>query len=83
MSLNSQSNVVIYSQNNCAACETAKNIMHKHGIFYTLYNISNNPEAKNMLQNQVPGVRSVPQIFINGNHIGGVTELLTYIDAKI
>jgi glutaredoxin 3 len=75
-------NVVIYSQNNCPACTTAKQLLTSQGRTYTEYNISTDAHAKATLFVAAPSVRSVPQIFINGKHIGNVEMLQKYLNRK-
>ncbi len=67
--------IEIYGQNNCAGCRDAKNYLHSKRLGYVEYNIQNTPERKAELFERLPSARSVPQIFINGEHIGGFAEL--------
>lgn len=67
--------IEIYGQTNCAGCRDAKNYLHSKKLGYTEYNIQTTPERKAELFERAPAVRSVPQIFINGEHIGGFAEL--------
>lgn len=67
--------IEIYGQTNCAACKDAKNYLHSKHIGYVEYNIQTTPERKIELFERLPSARSVPQIFINGEHIGGFAEL--------
>jgi glutaredoxin 3 len=67
--------IEIFGQNNCAGCRDAKNLLHSHKLGYVEYNIQTNPESKQELFKRLPSARSVPQIFVNGEHIGGFAEL--------
>lgn len=66
--------IVIYTQDNCPACVAAKKLIT--GAFVEL-NL-NDPANKKALFEKLPGVRSVPQIFDNDTHIGGLEEFRAY-----
>ena len=72
-------NVVIYSQNACPHCTTAKKLLEANGISYTEKNLSASVAYKNELFDLAPGVRSVPQIAIGGKIIGGLEALQKYL----
>jgi glutaredoxin 3 len=66
--------VVVYSGNNCPYCNYAKDLLASKDIKYTEINIHNNREfAKEMIERS--GRKSIPQIFIKGEHIGGYDDL--------
>ncbi len=67
--------IEIYGQTNCAGCRDAKNLLHSKKLGFTEYNIETNAERKAELFERVPSARTVPQIFIDGVHIGGFQEL--------
>lgn len=70
---------IIYSQPNCIGCTAAKNILREKGYQIEERNIANNNAFKEELFKAVPNAKSVPQIFINGEYIGGLTELRKFI----
>lgn len=49
------------------------------GIEYEERNITEGTWTKEQLLEAVPNARSVPQIFLNGEYIGGFTELRTHL----
>ena len=65
---------VIWSQENCNACNQAKNILDIRGISYEVKMLGENATKQELLE-AVPTARSVPQIFIDGKYIGGLNEL--------
>ena len=77
MQIKSNSSVAqVWSQSNCHACEEAKRLLEKHGIQYAVCEIGlNTGYTKKDLIDLVPNARSVPQIFVNGFHVGGLLEL--------
>ena len=73
---------VVWSQYNCAYCERAKKILTAKGIRYQerVIGMDEGNWSKEALLKAVPGARSVPQIFINDEHIGGFAELQKYLN---
>jgi glutaredoxin len=72
-------NVVVWSQANCSACETAKKLLSQLNIAYTV-KMLDSVETKQVFFHIFPGARSVPQITIDGKWIGGLQELKTYLN---
>lgn len=70
-----QSNAEVWSQTNCPACTEAKHLLERYGIPYSECMIGVNGYTKKDLIDKVPSARSVPQIFLNGEYIGGLLEL--------
>jgi len=65
---------VVWSQANCLACNQAKNLLDIKGIPYQVKMLGENATKQELLE-AVPGARSVPQIFLNGEYVGGLPEL--------
>mgnify|MGYP003127513959 FL=1 len=63
----------IYTQNNCGYCVAAKNLLDKKGEQYEEIHLEDNPDAKNKLKQD--GLRTVPQIWLDEEYIGGYVEL--------
>ena len=63
----------IYTQNNCGYCVAAKNLVDRKGEEYEEIHLENNPDAKNKLKQD--GLRTVPQIWLDEEYIGGYVEL--------
>jgi glutaredoxin len=66
----------VWSQRNCPACEEAKRLLELNQIAYEVKMIGVGEQySKKDLIDVVPTARSVPQIMLNGTHIGGLQEL--------
>jgi glutaredoxin 3 len=64
----------IYSKANCAYCVAAKNLLKSRGFDYEEILIDREPgKLEEMLARAQR--RTVPQVFVNGEHIGGFEEL--------
>jgi glutaredoxin len=74
MQINLNSKAVVWSQENCLACNQAKNLLDIKGIPYEVKMLGENATKQELLE-AVPNARSVPQIFIDGEYIGGLPEL--------
>ena len=64
--------VLIYTKKKCPNCVTAKMILRAENIRYVEIDIESNPALLNDLPE---GVRQMPQIFIDGQHVGGLAGL--------
>ena len=79
-----QKNVaIVWSNTNCSFCEQAKNLLTLKGYEYEERNLSSGNWSKEQLLEVAPNARTVPQIFIDGNHIGGFTELRQYLQEAV
>ncbi|MEN9216146.1 MAG: glutaredoxin 3 [Gloeomargarita sp. HHBFW_bins_162] len=68
-------NVEIYTWRTCPFCIRAKALLNRKGIPFTEYAIDGDEVARSRMAERAGGRRSVPQIFINGQHIGGCDDL--------
>lgn len=67
-------NIQIYSTQQCPYCVRAKALLQSKGLDYSETDITNDSElAQEMIDRS--GNRTVPQIFIDGEAIGGFDEL--------
>lgn len=72
-------NVEIYSKAFCGYCARAKALLESKGVTFTEYDITmGGPKRTEMLERSNGGV-TVPQIFIDGAHIGG-SDALSALD---
>jgi len=72
--------VEIYSRSICSYCVMALNFFVQKGINYEVYN-ADDPEIFNEMIERNPSARTVPQIFIDDNLVGGYTDLVeTYTE---
>ena len=67
--------VEIYSKTNCSYCVMAMNFFDSKGIKYDVYS-TDNPEIFNEMLKRNPSARTLPQIFIDDELIGGYTDLI-------
>jgi len=71
---------IIWSRDQCTFCVQAKALLESQGIEYEERNIMHGTWTREDLLEAVPTARTVPQIFVNNNHVGGFTELRKYIE---
>jgi glutaredoxin 3 len=74
---------IIWSNVNCTFCEQAKSLLKANGIDYEERNLASGVWSREQLLEVVPTARTVPQIFINDNYIGGFTELRNYLQEAV
>lgn len=67
--------VVIYTTDYCGYCRRAKQLLTDRGIGYTEVDVTEDPEQRAWLAEKT-GRRTVPQIFINEEPIGGYDDLV-------
>lgn len=69
------SKVEIYTKGYCPYCKRAKALLQQKGIEYKEYPIDEQPELREEMVNKANGGYTVPQIFINNQHIGGCDDM--------
>jgi glutaredoxin 3 len=69
---------VIWSKDQCPYCEQAKMLMRSREIPYEERNINRGYTREQLLE-AVPGARTLPQIFLDDQLIGGFTELREHL----
>lgn len=72
----------IWSQTNCQACSKAKMILESLGYTVDYRTIDTGTYTKKDLFEVLPNARSVPQIFIGDQHVGGLGGLEVYLMNK-
>lgn len=70
------SKVEIYTWSRCPFCIRAKALLDQKDVDYTEYCIDGDEEARAVMSERASGRRSLPQIFINDQHIGGCDDLM-------
>jgi len=65
---------IVWSKYNCTFCEQAKALLKQNGIPFEERKIGDGYTKEELLE-AVPTARTVPQIFLNDELIGGFTEL--------
>ncbi len=78
------SHVILYSKKNCSYCIKAKNLLINLGLNYTEKKFEDFKNIEALFEDAGKQVRSMPQIKINGNLVGGYNQLVEYlIDKKL
>jgi glutaredoxin 3 len=67
--------VEIYTRSMCAFCYRAKKLLDSKGVAYTEYDIWAESGRKEEMTTRAPGASTVPQIFVDGEHVGGCDDL--------
>jgi glutaredoxin 3 len=68
-------NITIYTTRTCSFCYAAKSLLTKKGLNFDEIDVSADPAARQRMMLRANGRRSVPQIFIGENHVGGNEDL--------
>jgi len=71
---------IVWSKDQCPYCVQAKALLESRGIEYEERNINNGWDKEDLLA-AVPGARTVPQIFLDDQLVGGFTELKKRFEA--
>ena len=66
--------VEIFTGPRCGYCTAAKSLLQQLGMSYTERDVRD-PEVLQEMRVRLPRSKSIPQIFIDGEHIGGYDDL--------
>ena len=80
--------VELYTTMFCPYCSRARALLSRKGIEFTDIDIIEQPNRRDEMIRRAGGRTSVPQIFINGEHIGGCDDMVALdnagkLDAKL
>lgn len=67
--------IVIYSGPDCPYCQRAKMLLKSKGAEFEEINVRVDEAKREEMIQKSNGRRTIPQIFINGQHIGGFDDL--------
>ena len=67
--------IVMYSSPFCGFCFRAKRLLDSKGAAYEDIDVMSDPSRRPEMVERAGGRSTVPQIFIDGRHIGGSDEL--------
>lgn len=67
--------VIIYTTRICPYCVRAKALLRKKGVSYEEIDVTNDDQKRAWLVTAAGGRRTVPQIFINDQPIGGFDDM--------
>jgi glutaredoxin 3 len=73
--------VIMYTTMLCPYCHRAKTLLKKKGVTFTEIDVSTDPDKRDEMVSRSGGRRTVPQVFIDGRHVGG-SEELAVLDEK-
>lgn len=74
--------VLIYTRNNCIWCDRAKNLLKINNLDYEEIDLSDDVLRENFYKKFNNSIKTMPQIFIDNNRIGGFEALVDYLDGK-
>jgi glutaredoxin len=72
-------NITVYSKDDCPFCVKAKTVLSLRNIKFIEKKIGVDVTREQLLE-AIPNARTVPQIVINGDPIGGYEQLVKYIE---
>lgn len=67
--------VEIYTTPYCGYCARAKRLLGEKGVDYTEVDVMAEPRRRAEMIDRAGGRHTVPQIFIDGAHVGGCDDL--------
>ena len=67
--------VDIYTSPLCGFCHAAKRLLTQKGVAFTEIDVWADPDRKPEMTQRANGGRTVPQIFIGEDHVGGCDDL--------
>ncbi len=67
--------VEIYTWSWCPFCIRAKSLLKQKGVDFTEYCIDGDEQARAKMAQRANGRRSLPQIFIDDQHVGGCDDI--------
>lgn len=70
--------ITVYSKPNCLYCEKAKYLLKSLGLQYEERVVTKDLSVEELYKVLDKQVRTIPQIVIDKNHIGGYNELKEY-----
>ncbi|MDO6964829.1 glutaredoxin 3 [Rhizobium alvei] len=67
--------VIIYTRQFCGYCASAKALLADKGVDFVEHDATGRPEIRSEMIEKAHGRNTFPQIFINGDHVGGCDDL--------
>lgn len=71
-------NIEIFTGPGCSYCDQAKAALKENGFDFIERDVSDDTVLAEF-QERLPRVRSIPQIFADGNHVGGYEDLMRWL----
>jgi len=73
------SQFTVYTGPACSHCEAAKTMLNERGLEFEERDISE-PSVLAELKERLPRSRAIPQIFLDGEHLGNDEDLRLYLE---
>jgi len=67
--------IEIYSSRWCPFCHQAKALLNAKGVTFEEIDVDADPNRRQEMMHRASGQHTVPQIFIDGTHVGGSDDL--------
>ena len=76
--------IIVYSKNNCVFCSKAKSLLTNLGLEYQEKSLEKDfgSDPSKLIEDIGKNVRTMPQIKIDGELIGGYNQLIEYFNNK-
>lgn len=75
-------NILIYKKENCPHCDTAlriaQEVIQETAHTLTVKKVEDDGVREELLS-LVPNAKTVPQVFVNGSHIGGASDFIQWM----
>jgi glutaredoxin 3 len=75
LKLAAMARIVLYTTQYCGYCRAAKQLLRNKGLEFEEIDVAFDPDLRAEMVQRANGMRTVPQIFIHGRHVGGYQEL--------
>ena len=72
---------VVWSKPACSQCESAKQLLRTKGIEYEEKYIAEGYKIQDLIE-LVPNAKTMPQIWLDEQHIGGFSDLKAKLDSE-
>lgn len=73
--------ITIYGTEGCNYCDMAKDYLDYRGIEYQYINVRYDTEAMKMFREN--GFKTIPQVYLDKEHLGGYNELREYFKERV
>lgn len=73
--------IEVFTGPGCAYCEQAKALLADKGLAFVELDIAADPALLEEFRRRLPRVKAIPQIFVDGRHVGGLDDLRLAIDS--
>lgn len=72
--------IKIFGKPNCIYCTTAKNLLNAKGIPYEYTELTTIEEQREAIEQISPDTRTFPMVIVDGEFIGGSTQLKVFLN---